>query len=139
MLKMRVHALISGGVTLVHFSPPLVVTWMKPSPVPAQSTFTSIGEGASAVTEPCAAAFTVGAYLPALAGTSQVCRVRSPLIGVQLCPPLEVFQTPAVAKKRMLGSLGDQISGWVRTTRAGGAESGAPRPGAGGPMLARWA
>ena len=70
---------------------------MKPSPVPAHRTFTSSGEGASAVTDPCAAGFTVDAYLPALAGMSQVCRVRSPLMAVQLWPPLEVFQTPAVA------------------------------------------
>src|SRR5580704_3055315 len=97
MLKMRVQGLICGGVTLVHFSPPLVVTWIRPSPVPAQSTFTSRGEGARAVTEPCAAGFTVDAYLPALAGMSQVSRVRSPLMGAQLCPAFEVFQTPAVA------------------------------------------
>jgi len=41
---------------------------------------------------------TLLAYLPALAGTSHVWRVRSPLIAVQLWPPLVVFQTPAVAK-----------------------------------------
>ncbi len=97
MLKMRVHGLICGGVTLVHFAPPSMVTWIRPSPVPAQSTFTSSGEGASAVMVPRADGFTVDAYLPALAGTSHVWRVRSPLIGVQLCPPLMVFQTPAVA------------------------------------------
>src|SRR5271169_5679108 len=70
MLKMRVHGLICGGVTLLHFNPPLVVTWIKPSPVPAHSTFTSRADGASAVTEPCAAGVTVDAYLPALAGMS---------------------------------------------------------------------
>ena len=37
MLKMRVHGLICGGVTFVHFAPPSVVTWMSPSSVPAQS------------------------------------------------------------------------------------------------------
>src|ERR1019366_1790387 len=118
MLNMRVQALIWGGVTLFHFAPPSVVTWMRPSPVPAQSTLTSRGEGA-------------------LAGTSHVGRVRSPLMGVQLCPPLVVFHTPAVPKKSTLGSLGDQMSGWVRTVRAGGsgAAGAAPRPavaGAGG-------
>jgi hypothetical protein len=40
---------------------------------------------------------TVDAYLPALAGMSHVWRVRSPLMAVQLCPPLVVFHTPAVA------------------------------------------
>ena len=86
-----------GGVTLVHFRPPSIVTWIRPSPVPAHSTFTSSGEGASAVTEPSGDGVTLAAYLPALAGTSHVCRVRSPLIGVQLCPPFTVFHTPAVA------------------------------------------
>src|SRR5215472_7038629 len=97
MLKMRVQALICGGVTLVHLAPPSVVTWIKPSPVPAQSTLLSSGDGASAVTVPSADGVTPGAYLPALAGISQVWRVRSPLIAVQLWPPLVVFQTPAVA------------------------------------------
>src|ERR1700733_4105995 len=97
MLKMRLHGLICGGVTLVHFAPPSVVSWMRPSPAPAQSTLTSSGEGARAVMEPCGAGVTVAAYLPALAGTSHVWRVRSPLMAVQLCPPLPVFHTPAVA------------------------------------------
>src|ERR1035437_8048624 len=97
MLKMRVQGLISGGVTLVHFFPPSMVTWSRPSPVPAHSTLTSRGDGASAVTEPCAAGVTVDAYFPAFEGTSQVWRVRSPLIGVQLWPALVVFHTPAVA------------------------------------------
>src|SRR5215472_7002727 len=93
MLKMRVHGLIAGGVTLVHFWPPLTVTWMRPSPVPAHNIFTSSGDGANAVIDPWAAGVTVDAYLPALAGTSHACRVRSPLIAVQLWPPFTVFQT----------------------------------------------
>src|SRR3954453_19736008 len=101
---MRVHAFICGGVTLFHFVPPSVVSWMRPSPLPAHRTLTSSGEGASAVTVPAAEGVTPDAYLPALAGTSQVWRVRSPLIGVQLWPPSIVFQTPAVAKKSTLGS-----------------------------------
>src|ERR1035438_7961035 len=84
MLKMRDQALISGGVTLLHLAPPSVVIWMRPSPVPAQSTLTSRGEGASAVTVPAGAGVTVDAYSPALAGTSHVCRARSPLMAVQL-------------------------------------------------------
>src|ERR1017187_6941974 len=91
---MRVHAFISDGVTLVHFAPPSVVSCSKPSPVPAHSTLTSSGEGASAVIDPCGAGVTVPAYLPAFAGTSQVWRVRSPLMAVQLCPALAVFHTP---------------------------------------------
>ena len=65
--------------------------------MPAQSTLTSRGEGASAVIVPSGAGVTVPAYLPAFAGTSQVWRVRSPLMAVQLWPPLVVFHTPAVA------------------------------------------
>src|ERR1043165_8947501 len=100
MLKMRVHAFIWGGVTLVHFAPPFVVNWITPSPVPAQSTLTSSGDGARAVTEPSARSgrLNPSAYLPALAGISHsLPRVRSPLIGGQLWPPFTVFQTPAVA------------------------------------------
>src|SRR5947208_2572394 len=65
ILKMRIHGLICGGVTSVHLTPPLVVTWINPSPVPAHSTLTSSDEGASAVTEPNADFITVEAYLPA--------------------------------------------------------------------------
>src|SRR5271168_4543232 len=97
MLKMRVQGLISGGVTLVHFAPPSRVTWIRPSPVPAQSTLTSTGEGARAVIVPSGDGPTVEPYLPAFTGMSHVWRVKSPLIGVQLCPPLVVFHTPAVA------------------------------------------
>src|SRR5580700_3907713 len=97
MLKIRVHGLIWDGVTSVHFAPPSVVSCRRPSPVPAQSTLTSRGEGASAVMEPAGAGVTVEAYLPAFVGTSQDWRVRSPLMGVQLWPPLLVFHTPAVA------------------------------------------
>ena len=93
MLKMRVHGLICGGVTLVHFAPPSIVTWMLPSSVPAQRTLTSFGEGESAVIVPSGAGVTVLAYLPAFAGTSQVWRVRSPLMRVQLLPPSIVFNT----------------------------------------------
>src|ERR1035437_592156 len=74
----------AGGVTLFHLAPPSVVAWMTPSPVPAQSTLTSRGEGAIAVTVPAGAGVTVEAYLPALPGTSHVWRERSPLMGVQL-------------------------------------------------------
>src|SRR6476659_7919305 len=52
MLKMRVHGLICGGVTFVHFAPPSVVTWILPSSVPAHSTFTSFADGDSAVIVP---------------------------------------------------------------------------------------
>src|SRR4051794_36936642 len=111
MLKIRVHGLICGGVTSVHFNPPFVVTWMSPSPVPAHSTLTSSGEGANAVTVPRAVRFTSVAYLPAFDGTSHVCRVRSPLIAFQLRPPSNVFHTPEVAAYKIVGSFGDQITG----------------------------
>src|SRR5487761_1931723 len=98
MLKMRVQDFIDGGVTLVHFLPPSMVTWIRPSPVPAHRTLTSSGEGASAVMEPRAVGVTVEPYFPAFDGMSHFSpRVRSPLMGVQLCPPLVVFQAPAVA------------------------------------------
>src|SRR5215468_27746 len=98
MLKMRVQGLSCGGATLVHLAPPSVVSCTTPSPLPAQSTLTSSGEGASAVIVPKAEGVTVDPYLPAFGGMSQVApRVRSPLIGVQLRPPLVVFHTPAVA------------------------------------------
>ena len=93
MLKMRVHGLIAGGVTLVHFAPPSVVTWMLPSSVPAQSTFDARGDGESAVIEPCGPGVTLLAYFPAFAGTAHVCRARSGLMRVQLCAWSIVFHT----------------------------------------------
>src|SRR5215831_15013907 len=93
MLKMRVHAVICGGVTLVHFRPPFTVSWMLPSSVPAHRTLTSFGEGASAVIDPAGPGVTPLAYLPTFFGTSHVCRVRSPLIRVQLLPPSIVLNT----------------------------------------------
>src|SRR5580704_11262814 len=92
MLKMRVQALIWEGVVSVQLAPPSVVSCSRPSPVPAHSTLASSGEGASAVIEPRGEGVSVLPYLPALAGISQVWRVRSPLMAVQLWPPLLVFQ-----------------------------------------------
>src|SRR3954452_3173803 len=62
MLKMRVHGLICGGVTFVHFAPPSVVTWILPSSVPAQRILTSRVEGESAVIEPVGDGVTLFAY-----------------------------------------------------------------------------
>src|SRR5256885_1523765 len=93
MLKMRVHALIRGGATFVHFVPPSVVTCMLPSSVPAQITLMFFGEGESAVIDPSGTGLTVLPYLPVFAGTSQVCRARSGLMRAQLLPPLRVFHT----------------------------------------------
>src|SRR5690349_15138369 len=93
MLKMRVHALISGGVTLVHFSPPFSVTWILPSSVPAHSTPTSFGDGESAVIDPAGLGVTPLAYFPVLAGAVHVWRVRSPLMRVQVVPPSSVLKT----------------------------------------------
>ena len=83
MLKMRVHGLIAGGVTFVHFAPPSVVTWMLPSSVPAQITLWLRGDSESAVMLPSGDGVTVLAYLPAFAGTSHVWRARSGLMRVQ--------------------------------------------------------
>src|SRR5690242_11198428 len=93
MLKMRVHGLIVGGVTLVHVPDGPDIIWMLPSSVPAQSTFTSIGDGESAVMLPVGVGVTLAPYFPVLAGTSQVWRVRSPLMRVQLLPPSRVRHT----------------------------------------------
>src|SRR5512144_2268659 len=83
-LKMRVHGLISPGVTFLHVAPPSTVTWMLPSSVPAQRIFTSRGEGESAVMLLIGEGVTVLAYLPLLAGTAHVWRARSGLIRDQL-------------------------------------------------------
>src|SRR5258708_37316643 len=93
MLKMRVHGLISAGVTFDHFTPPSVVTWMLPSSVPAQRTLTSAGDGDNAVIDPAGAGVTPALYLPTLAGTSHACRVRSPLMRVHVLPPSIVLKT----------------------------------------------
>src|SRR5215469_3566021 len=85
-LKILVHGLIDGGVTFFQVAPPSVVTCTLPSSVPAQMTFRLFGEGESAVIAPRGAAVTLSPYFPAFAGTAQVCRVRSGLILVQLCP-----------------------------------------------------
>src|ERR1044071_140880 len=77
MLKMRVHGLIAGGVTLLHVTPPSRVVWMVPSSVPAQRIAIDFGLGLRAVMLPIGPGFTVLAYLPAFFGTSHVCRVRS--------------------------------------------------------------
>ena len=86
MLKMRVHGLIAGGVTLVHFDAAvhrhldLAVIGARPEHARA------MGEAESAVIAPCGPGFTVLAYLPALAGTGHVWRARSGLMRVQLWP-----------------------------------------------------
>ena len=77
MLKIRVHGLIDGGVTLVHASPPSRVTWIWPSSVPAHRMASERGLGLSAVMLPIGPGLTVLVYLPALAGTAHVARVRS--------------------------------------------------------------
>src|SRR5579875_2637873 len=98
MLKMRVQALMPGGVTLRQCRPASVVTWMLPSPVPAQITFVVMGEGASAVMVPCALGCTSAAYLPAFAGTAQSAPLlRSGLMRVQECAPSVVFHTTLLA------------------------------------------
>src|SRR5262245_34928631 len=93
MLKILVQGLMADGVTLLQVWPPFMVTWMLPSSVPAQSTRRLFGEGESAVMVPSGAGVTPAAYLPALAGTVQVCRARSGLIRVQLWPRSIVFHT----------------------------------------------
>src|SRR5579872_1481510 len=97
---MRVHGLSCKGVVLVQCAPPSRVTCRSPSPVPAHRTFASSGEGASAVMDPRGAGAAVDseAYFPALRGISHLSpRVRSPLMALQLCPPLTVFHTNCVA------------------------------------------
>src|SRR5436190_23671556 len=93
MLKMRVHGLIAGGVTLVQVVPASRVTWMLPSSEPAQRTASDRGLGLSAVMLPIGPGLTVLAYLPAFAGTAHVARVRSGEIRDQECPWSRLFQT----------------------------------------------
>src|SRR5665213_374798 len=93
MLKMRVHGLICDGVTLFHFAPPSIVTWMLPSSVPAQITLISRGDAESAVMLPVGAGFTSLEYLPTVAGIAQLWRARSGLMRSQLCPLSADFQT----------------------------------------------
>src|SRR5436853_1086240 len=76
ILKMRVHGLMAGGVTLDQLAPPLLVVCIVPSSVPAHITLIFLGDGDRAVMLPNGAAVTPEEYLPALAGTAQVCRVR---------------------------------------------------------------
>src|SRR5262245_39961865 len=93
MLKMRVHGLIDGGVTLLHVVPPSRVTWMLPSSVPAHTIPIESGLGLSAVMLPIGPGFTVLAYLPVFAGTVHVCRVRSGEIRDHECPWSTLFHT----------------------------------------------
>ena len=66
------HGVSAGGVTFFHVLPPSRVTWIRPSSVPAQSTFTSRFEGARAYTTPRRVACFRAAspYDATLAGTS---------------------------------------------------------------------
>src|SRR6266576_1316131 len=52
MLKMRVHGLMSAGVTFFHVAPPFRVIWILPSSVPAHSTPPLRGEADRAVIVP---------------------------------------------------------------------------------------
>ena len=90
---MRVHGLIDGGVTLVHVTPPSRVTWMWPSSVPAHRMASERGLGLSAVMLPIGPGFTVLAYLPVLAGTAHVARVRSGEIRDHEWPWSTLFHT----------------------------------------------
>src|SRR5690348_16666471 len=87
MLKIRVHGLMAAGVTLVHFTPPSVVTWIFPSSVPAQIIPPLRGEADNAVIAPRGDGFTAAPYFPVFAGTAHVCRARSGLIRVHVFPP----------------------------------------------------
>src|SRR6478735_12431595 len=84
MLNTRAHGFTEGGVTLVQFAPPSVVTWMTPSSLPVQMILMSRGLALSAVMLPAGAGVTVLAYFPAFVGTAHVWRVRSGLMRVQL-------------------------------------------------------
>ena len=77
-------------------------------------------------------------YTPTFAGASQVSRVRSGLISVQLWPPFVVFQRTFDAKKSVRLSSGENSSGAVRSTRKFGSRGGVTScawPGA--PIVAR--
>src|SRR6185503_18069473 len=79
MLKMRVHGLIDGGVTLVQVAPPSRVTLIAPSSDPDQRINGDFGLGAIAVRQPIGLGFTDAPYFPVFAGAVQFApRVRSP-------------------------------------------------------------
>src|SRR5690348_7822459 len=91
----RHHGFNCGGVTLSQCEPPSRVTQIRPSSVPAQIKFSFSGEGASAYTTPrwLGLASLLLAYLPTLAGTFHVLRVRSGLICFQFVPPSSLCHT----------------------------------------------
>src|SRR6185312_1753093 len=115
----RHHGFNCGGVTLSQCAPPSCVTQIRPSSVPAQSRFPFNGDGASAYTTPRSVglASLLFAYLPTLAGTVQVLRVRSGLICFQFCPPSSLCHTVLEVKYRRCGSVGENRIGIVRTVR----------------------
>src|SRR4051812_26913476 len=93
MLKTRAHGFTEGGVTFVHVRPPFIVTWITPSSLPDHSTLRLRGDGARAVMLPNGLGVTWLAYLPTFAGTSHVCRVRSPEMRVHVMPWSVVLKT----------------------------------------------
>src|SRR5438477_12560259 len=63
-------------------------------------------------------------YLPAVAGTSHVVRVRSGLIFVQLLPPVAVRHSVFDAKYITCGSTGENTTGAVRSVRKSAGRTG---------------
>ena len=63
-------------------------------------------------------------YFPIVAGASQVVRVRSLLIRVQLRPPVAVFQSVFDAKYITCGSTVEKTTGAVRSVRKSAGRTG---------------
>src|SRR6266516_7196004 len=63
-------------------------------------------------------------YLPTVAGTSHVFRVRSGLIFCQLLPPLAVFHSVLDAKYIVCGSTVEKTTGAVRNVRKSAGRTG---------------
>src|SRR5688500_191391 len=121
MMEILLHGrcFSTGGVTSFHVRPPLNVTWIRPSSLPAQMMFSLMYDGAIVYTTPgCRlVALRSLAYLPTLGGTTESVRVRSGEISCQLCPPFVVCQTVFVAKYSLRGFTGENSTGAVRSAR----------------------
>src|SRR3990172_4198745 len=96
----------SFGVTFVQILPPSFVTWTSPSSEPVQMTLTFFLPGPTEKITP----YTSGPFMSPVIGPPECpcvtgsCRVRSPLIAVQFCPPLVVFHRRCDDAKRSFGS-----------------------------------
>src|ERR1039457_6458988 len=135
MLKMRVQALIWGGVMLFHLAPPSVVTWMRPSPGPAQSNSKpGGGRGRDGGEGPLRRRGHGGGILAGVCGTLPCLAGEIAADGGPTVPAVGGLPHAGGAKEEHVGVLGrpderlgaDGAGGWFRRRgRRGGATPGA--------------